>query len=545
MKQLKNSSTTSPGTKGGNALKYKKLTAWTAIFFLVSFGAFVSFYDYAAYKEAQSKINKHAMIISEALWNFNTQGISKYLSLACENSNYKHLVVKDRKGKTFLQVAAKKPAGIEKIFISFNLIPETPLASNVVHRGETIGQVRATWYCDAVYTEIYVLFALIMLYVIFTLYFRLLYAKHLLTVKINKHTQKLQESETQYRQLYEKSQREEKLYQSLLHHSGDAIVIYDVNGYVQYLNPAFTQIFGWNLDELKGRRIPFMPESEREQSMKHIMAAINDGIPCQGFETKRLTKEGKLLNISLSASRYCDEQNQPVGMLVILRNVTSRLQTERLLRDREAKLQSILQSAPTGIGLAVNRIFQEVNQQLCKMLGYTEQELLGKNARMVYPSDEEYERVAREQQKLIRKYGMGTIETYLFHKNGRTINVLLSWKPLDEDDLFAGVIFNVLDITEIKKLESQLSQSRKMESIGTLAGGIAHDFNNILTAISGYAQIVEMKLEEGSKLKEDVKQIQKASDRATDLTRQLLGFSRKQIIIPRAVQVNKLIGNMS
>ena len=534
----------SPGARGTSTLSHKKLTALTAVLLLIFFCAFVSFHKHSTHEKAQSNIKKHAIVISEALWNFNPQGVSKYLSLACESNNYKHLVITGTEGTTFLQVVAKEPAGIEKILISFNLIPEIYLSSNVIHDGKTIGQIRAIWYCDTIYVEIYVLFALIMLYLIFDLYARLLYAKHSLAVKISKRTQKLQESEAQYRQLYEKSQREEKLYQSILHHSGDAIIIYDMDGYVQYLNPTFTQIFGWSLDELKGRRIPFVPESEREDSRKRIMVVIHDGIPCQGFETTRLTKDGQLLNISLSASRYCDQQNQPVGMLVILRDVTARLQAEGLLRDREAKLQTILQSAPTGIGIAVNRVFQEVNQQLCKMLGYTEQELIGQNARMVYPSDEEYERVGREQQKLIRKYGMGTVETYLHHKNGMTINVLISWKPLDENDLSAGIVFNVLDITEIKKLESQLSQSRKMESIGTLAGGIAHDFNNILTAITGYAQMSLINLEDSTRIKHNVEQIQKAADRAANLTRQMLGFSRKQMVIPQIIDINKLIAEM-
>ncbi|MEA2108695.1 MAG: PAS domain S-box protein, partial [Pseudomonadota bacterium] len=300
----------------------------------------------------------------------------------------------------------------------------------------------------------------------------------------------------------------------------------------------------WSLDELKGRRIPFMPESEREDSMKLIMEVIYNGIPCQGFETTRLTKDGQLLNISLSASRYCDQQNQPVGMLVILRDVTARLQAEGLLRDREAKLQTILQSAPTGIGISANRVFQEVNPQFCKMLGYTEQELLGQNARMVYPSDEEYEKVGRELQKFIRKYGMSTIETYFCHKDGKTIDVLLSFKPLIEDNLSAAIIFNALDITEIKKLEGQLYQSRKMESIGTLAGGIAHDFNNILTAITGYAQMSMMNLTDSTKIKHNVEQIQKAADRAANLTRQMLGFSRKQMVIPQVIDINKLIVEM-
>jgi len=119
-----------------------------------------------------------------------------------------------------------------------------------------------------------------------------------------------------------------------------------------------------------------------------------------------------------------------------------------------------------------------------------------------------------------------------------------SHSPIVKED---GSISNLVifrDITEQKKLEAQLFQAQKMESIGTLAGGVAHDFNNILTVINGYAQIVQENLEKDSKLKKNVEQIQKAGERAANLTRQLLGFSRKQMMIPKPLEINKLVTDM-
>ena len=134
----------------------------------------------------------------------------------------------------------------------------------------------------------------------------------------------LKESEQKYIELYEASKRGEELYRSLLHSSADAIVIYDIEGTAQYVSPAFTRIFGWTQEELEGKRIPFLPESEKEPTMDIIRELVERGTPCHGFETKRFTKDGRLLDVSISASRYDDHESNPAGMLVILRDISER-----------------------------------------------------------------------------------------------------------------------------------------------------------------------------------------------------------------------------
>jgi len=212
----------------------------------------------------------------------------------------------------------------------------------------------------------------------------------------------LRESEERYRKLYDESKRAEEIYRSLLHTSADAIAIYDMEGNARYSNPSFTKIFGWTLDEIEGKRIPFLPESEREATMAGIREVVEEGRPIQDFETKRYTKDGRVIDINISASRYDDHEGKPAGMLVVLRNTSER-----------------------------------------------------------------------------------------------------------------------------KILEAQLQHSQKMEAIGTLAGGISHDFNNLLQAILGYTQMLLLDKERKDPEFDRLKQIEKGAKRASELTQQLLTFSRK------------------
>jgi PAS domain S-box-containing protein len=139
----------------------------------------------------------------------------------------------------------------------------------------------------------------------------------------------LRKREEEYRKLYKRSKRGEDLYRSLIKSSADAIVIYDLTGAAIYVSDAFTRIFGWTREEVVGQRIPFVPESELETSLQGIAKLIRDGEPVSGFETRRNTKDGRVLDVSVSSSRYHDHEGNPAGILVILRDITAWKSMER------------------------------------------------------------------------------------------------------------------------------------------------------------------------------------------------------------------------
>ena len=132
-----------------------------------------------------------------------------------------------------------------------------------------------------------------------------------------------------------------------------------------------------------------------------------------------------------------------------------------LLKESEAKLQSIFSATPAGIGLVINRIYVEVNDTFCRMTGYSRNEIIGKSSAMMYPAIEEFEIVGVEKYEQIARKGIGSVETRLKCKDGRILNIISTSTPLDPKDLSKGVTFTVLDITERKQAETAVLKSEE------------------------------------------------------------------------------------
>jgi two-component system cell cycle sensor histidine kinase/response regulator CckA len=177
------------------------------------------------------------------------------------------------------------------------------------------------------------------------------------------------------------------------------------------------------------------------------------------------------------------------------------------------------------------------------MLGYSAEELRNSPISSILTEDM-LPRLAEGFQDL-RTFGQINGREFTFRKkDGSLLTVEVHAIRFDRPDGTPLEIRCIMrDITDRKKLEEQLLQSQKMESVGRLAGSIAHDFNNLLTAITGYTQIALMSLPADHKVREYLEQINKASERAATLTRQLLAFSRRQIIAPKVINLNEIVTN--
>jgi PAS domain S-box-containing protein len=224
----------------------------------------------------------------------------------------------------------------------------------------------------------------------------------------------------------------------------------------------------------------------------------------------------------------------------------ARRESEAALLASEASYSALVEQAPVGIyrSTPAGR-FVSANAALVRILGYsTPQELLALDmARDVYADAEERHRLVEQDTYTNQVYE--ELEATWKKKDGTRIRVQLSVRASRTTD--GHVEFYeafVRDITDQRQLEAQLAQAQKMEAIGRLAGGVAHDFNNLLTVILSYSDLLLEDLPAGSADRDDVTQIRKAAQGASELTRQLLAFSRQQVLQPKVVDLNASVSGI-
>lgn len=237
---------------------------------------------------------------------------------------------------------------------------------------------------------------------------------------------------------------------------------------------------------------------------------------------------------------------QETAVLGVAVDITERKLAEEALRESEERFRATFEQAAVGIAhVGLDGRWLRVNQKLCDIVGYSREELLNQSfTDFTYPDTLEANR-EYIQQLVAGQIPNYTLEKRYIHKEGTLIwaNVTVSLlrSPSGEPKYLISVIE---DISRRKRLEEQLRQSQKLEAIGRLAGGIAHDFNNILTIIIGNSELALLSLAEDDPLYADISQIGQVAERAASLTRQLLAFSRQQVLQPITLNLNTVVINI-
>ena len=256
---------------------------------------------------------------------------------------------------------------------------------------------------------------------------------------------------------------------------------------------------------------------------------------------------GALVLKSYSRNTRFGERDKDVLTLVAqqLAAAIDRKRNEQALRRSEVLYRSLVQTAVYGIyRSSLEGRFLDVNPALIGMLGYNSAlEVLSLDPKEdVFADPAEYTRLIDEFRRTGRMDG---VEVRWKRNDGASITVRISGRAVAGGDEPADVLEAIAeDITERRVLEDQFRQAQKMEAVGRLAGGIAHDFNNLLMVIGGYTEVMLGQLTVGHPLFSKAEAIQQASDRATTLTRQLLAFSRKQLLELKIVNVNAIVSDM-
>ncbi len=319
------------------------------------------------------------------------------------------------------------------------------------------------------------------------------------------------------------------------------VVITDVEGRIEYVNPKFTELTGYTPEEVYGKnprilKSGYTPPEEYRRLWETILA----GRQWSGEFVNR-KKNGELYWEFARISPLQGPDGAITHFIAIKEDITERKRFEREIGQANDRLRAVIETSPLAIcTLDEEGRVTSWNGAAERIFGWQAGEVLGRLLPVV-PEEFSLAFWTRfEEARCGRAFG--SLQGSGRRKDGRRLEVEVWGAPLACGHSVKSVVLLFADVTERKWLEEQLRQAQKMEALGRLAGGVAHDFNNLLTIISGYAELLLTQVNES--VREDVRAILEGAERATALTKQLLALSRRQASQPRLVDLNEIIRGM-
>ncbi len=332
--------------------------------------------------------------------------------------------------------------------------------------------------------------------------------------------EQIRESEARYRQLFERAPV------GIVHFDTDLRVTDCNDNYLKIMHAAREMMIGLDIRKLRDKRVIPVLEATLEGKEGYWEGAY------------RSTVSKMTIHVSARTAPIYDGHGNIQGGMALVEDISLRKQA---MEEKNRLMSAIDQASETIVITDLNGKIEYVNPAFEKMTGYSADEAQGKNPRILRSGRHDKE-FYKEMWQTLR--GGRVWKGHLINKrrDGTLFEEDASISPVRNQE---GEIINYVavkrDVTEEVALKKQLNQAMKMEAIGTLAGGIAHDFNNILSAILGYAEMIDLQLAKDDPAREDVGQIVAAGQRATDLIRQILTFSRQQDEELRPVKIHFVI----
>jgi PAS domain S-box-containing protein len=338
----------------------------------------------------------------------------------------------------------------------------------------------------------------------------------------------LRASEARYRRLFETAQ--------------DGILILDAkSGLITDVNPFLTTLLDYSRDDFLGKTLWDIGACKQIQESKTAFRELQSNQYIRYENLPLETRSGRRVNVEFVSNVY--EESGKSVIQCNIRDITARKLSEDALRRSEERFSKAFRNNPLAITISTESEgrYLDVNEAFLDLLGYQRKEVVGRTA-----ADLEFWAEPLDRGEMIRQ--LERDEKVAKHQmryrtaKGKIREAEVSAESIEVDGKRC-VLAITRDVTEVMQLEAQLRQAQKMEAVGRLAGGIAHDFNNILGIIIGYSDLSLGLIAPGDPVKRYVSGTKQAAKRAALLTKQLLAFSRKQVVFPRTLDLNEVVRN--
>ena len=352
---------------------------------------------------------------------------------------------------------------------------------------------------------------------------------------------------TKRRHVEESLLQSEARFRHLVESASDGIYRIDTHGVFTYANPIVSRLLGSGPDDgIVGRMyLEFVRRDYHEQGIALYKRQVTERIPVTYWEFPAVTLDGRELWIGQNV--HIEQRNGWVmSLFAVARDITERKRAELALRESEARYRFLTEHSTDMLSRhGADGTIIYASPVCFTLLGYTAGELVG-NSMFEYCHVDDLEAMRAAIARLIGHQGAETLTYRARRRDGGY--VWLETTSQAVRDPKSGLVGEVLsvsrDITERRRLEEELRQAQKMDAVGQLAGGVAHDFNNLLTTIRGFADLLARSFEGDDARRKDVAEILKATERAASLTRQLLAFSKRQVLRIEALSVNGIVVDM-
>ena len=344
------------------------------------------------------------------------------------------------------------------------------------------------------------------------------------------------------RRLVEVEQHEiEARFRAFVDHATDALVLLDNTGRVIDVNQSTCESLGYTREEMLGMT-PADFDVQATPAFTRDLAARFVREDTFSFDSILRRKDGSTFPVEVRMRQFWEGGRRIVALA---RDITKRKQAEDNLRASEERFRRMIENASDLISV-INRdgIFKFQSPAAKRMLGYEPEAMLGKHCIEYVHPDDRAKKLAAIERTIAEPATPIMVEQRVRRADGQWRLFQTIAQSLPDDGGEGFIVLNSRDLTDARQLEEQLRQAQKMEAIGQLAGGVAHDFNNILAAImmqTGLSNVPGVP----DDVRENLEQIQLAAERAAELTRQLLMFSRRQLMQPRDVDLNELVKRLA